>query len=249
MRELSLFTGAGGGLLGTHLLGWRPVGYVEFNDYCQRVIAQRIKDGCLPDAPIFGDIRTFISEGYAESYKGMVDVITAGFPCQPFSVGGKQRGVDDDRNMWPATAETIRLVNPRSVLLENVPGIRKYLPVVVRDLRLLGYWVLPPLILGADDVGADHHRKRVWVLAHANEKRWIQEDEIQGERRCHIERQIWSVCFEHNLQNVKTSWLLANAFIDGNDNGLASDVDRLEASGNGQVPGVVSKAWEILGGY
>ncbi len=165
MRELSLFTGAGGGLLGTLLLGWKHIGYVEKEPYCQRIIAQRIRDGILDDAPIFGDIRTFISEGYAASYTGVVDVITAGFPCQPFSVAGKQKGADDERNMWPSTAECIGIVRPRFVLLENVPGIRAYLPVVVRDLRRLGYEVSRPLILGADDVGAPHRRKRVWIVA------------------------------------------------------------------------------------
>ena len=92
MNELSLFSGGGGGLLGTMLLGWRPIGYVEWNDYCQRIIAARIRDGYLPDAPIFSDIRAFIRDGYAASYQGMVDVITGGFPCQPFSNAGKRLG-------------------------------------------------------------------------------------------------------------------------------------------------------------
>jgi len=169
MNELSLFTGAGGGLLGTHhLLGWNCIGYVEIDDYCQKVIAQRIKDGFLPEAPVFGDIRAFISEGYAAIYTGMVDVITAGFPCQPFSVAGQRQRENDERNMWPATADAISVIRPRYVLLENVPGIREYLPVVVRDLRRLGYRVRRPLQLGADDVGAPHRRKRVWIVAHAN---------------------------------------------------------------------------------
>lgn len=99
MNELSLFTGAGGGLLGTHLLGWKAIGYVEFNEYCQRVIAQRIADGILPNAPIFGDIRTFISEGYAAAYTGLVDCLSGGFPCQPFSTAGRRLGADDERNM------------------------------------------------------------------------------------------------------------------------------------------------------
>jgi DNA (cytosine-5)-methyltransferase 1 len=167
MNELSLFSGAGGGLLGTMLLGFRPIGYVEWDDYCQRVIAARIRDRMLPDAPIFGDIKTFISDGYAASYTGLVDVITAGFPCQPFSVAGKQKGAADERNMWPATATVIGIVKPRFVLLENVPGVRTYLPVVVRDLRRLGYEVSRPLILGADDVGAPHRRKRVWIMANS----------------------------------------------------------------------------------
>lgn len=69
--------------------------------------------------------------------------------------------------MWPATAGCIGIVKPRFVLLENVPGIRSYLPVVVRDLRRLGYEVSRPLILGADDVGAPHRRKRVWIMAYS----------------------------------------------------------------------------------
>ena len=88
MKELSLFSGAGGGVLGTKLLGWEAIGYVEYNEYCQQVIAQRIEDGFLDEAPIFSDVRAFLSEGYAESYQGMVDVVTAGFPCQPFSIAG-----------------------------------------------------------------------------------------------------------------------------------------------------------------
>ncbi|RPH75524.1 DNA cytosine methyltransferase [bacterium] len=188
MNELSLFSGAGGGLLGTMLLGFRPIGYVEWDDYCQRVLAARIRDGILPDAPIFGDIKTFINSGCAELYRGVTDVITAGFPCQPFSVAGKQKGADDERNMWPLTATVIGIVKPRFVLLENVPGVRSYLPVVVRDLRRLGYEVSRPLILGADDVGAPHRRKRVWIHARNTESNtsnqigeiWQGEDTITG---------------------------------------------------------------------
>ncbi len=80
LRELSLFSGSGGGLLGTKLLGWRAVGYVEFNEYCQRVLQQRIRDGLLDDAPIFGDVREFVEGGFAEAYRGRVDVVTGGFP-------------------------------------------------------------------------------------------------------------------------------------------------------------------------
>jgi DNA (cytosine-5)-methyltransferase 1 len=167
MKELSLFSGAGGGLLGTKLLGFKTIGYVEIDGYCQKVLRQRIADGILDSAPIFGDIRKFISEGYAEAYKGMVNVVTAGFPCQPFSVAGKRKQEADERNMWPATATVIQIVCPKFVLIENVPGIRQYLPVVIRDLRRLGYVVRRPIKLGADDVGAPHRRKRLWILAYS----------------------------------------------------------------------------------
>ena len=84
MRELSLFSGAGGGLLGSKLLGWRTIGYVEWDKYCQQVIAARIADGHLDTAPIFTDIREFIQSGAVDQYRGFVDVVSAGFPCQGF---------------------------------------------------------------------------------------------------------------------------------------------------------------------
>lgn len=164
MNELSLFTGAGGGVLGSLLLGWRAIGYVEWDNYCQQVIRRRIEDGILHNAPIFGDIRAFIGDGYAERYRGMVDVITAGFPCQPFSTAGKRAGEDDPRNMWPATIECIRVVRPRFALLENVPGLLSsgYFGTILGDLAESGYdarW----RILSAAELGAPHKRDRLWI--------------------------------------------------------------------------------------
>ncbi len=170
MRELSLFSGAGGGLLGTKLLGWRHFGYVEYDDYCQQVLRQRIDDGYLDEAPIFGDIRTFISDGYADAYQGMVDVVTAGFPCQPFSVAGKQKGEDDERNMWPATIDVIRRVRPQYCLLENVTGLLSsgYMGRVFGDLAESGFdarW----RVLSAAEVGAPHKRDRLWIYCRSDE--------------------------------------------------------------------------------
>ena len=166
MRELSLFTGAGGGLLGTKLLGWHTVGYVEFDDYCQKVLAQRIEDGFLDEAPIFGDIDEFIESGASKKYAGFVDVVTAGFPCQPFSVAGKQRGQDDERNKWPQTIQTIRDVRPRFALLENVPGLLNsgYFHEILGSLAESGFDVRWDCISAAA-VGAPHRRDRLWILA------------------------------------------------------------------------------------
>ena len=141
MKELSLFSGGGGGLLGTKLLGWKNVGYIEINEYCQQIIAQRIKDGILDDAPIFSDIKLFISEGYSRRYKGMVDVITGGFPCQPFSTAGQQKRENDDRNMWLQTFQVISDILPRFTFLENVPGLlsTNYFGTILADISSIGY--------------------------------------------------------------------------------------------------------------
>ena len=204
MRELSLFSGAGGGLLATkHLLEWTTIGYVENESYCQAVIRQRISDGLLDSAPIFSDIRDFISQGYAKAYQGMVDVITAGFPCQPFSVAGKRQAQDDSRNMWPQTIETIRIVKPKFAFLENVPGLLSsksamdeitgrpisYCATIFRDLAEAGYYARHT-ILGADDVGAIHRRKRLWILAHTTGKRSDKGTSITNKERQFLENQV-----------------------------------------------------------
>ena len=171
MRELSLFSGAGGGVWGSKLLGFTTVGYVESDEYCQKVIAKRIEEGHFSLAPIFSDVRTFISEGYARSYQGMVDVITAGFPCTPFSVAGKRKGNMDERNLWPETLRVIRAVQPQWVLLENAPGLlarHGYFGTILRDVAQSGYnarW----LRLSAADAGAPHLRERIWIVcSHAD---------------------------------------------------------------------------------
>jgi DNA (cytosine-5)-methyltransferase 1 len=246
MRELSLFTGAGGGLLGTKLLGWRNIGYVEINDYCQRVIRQRIADGMLEDAPIFGDIRAFISEGYAAGYQGLVDVVTAGFPCQPFSIAGKQAGEDDPRNMWPETIAVIRAVRPRFALLENTPGLlaHPYARRIFGDLAESGLdagW----RVLSAAELGAPHLRDRVWIVAYSDPDGFQGFDTVSSS----APMQAWGwadikrVAGEvqsGQLDSVPESWIVrANA-------GVAGRVDRTKASGNMQVPAVVRAAWNIL---
>ena len=195
MRYLSLFSGAcGGDLAFQHLLNdFQCVGYVEIDEYCQRVIRQRQKDGLLDEAPIFGCIKDFINQGYAEAYKGLVSLVTGGFPCQPFSVAGKQAGEDDPRNMWPQTIETIRIVKPKYAFLENVPGLLSsksgldeitgrpisYCATIFRDLAEAGYdarWT----VLGADDVGARHRRKRLWILAYSESRKSGEPSEQKG---------------------------------------------------------------------
>jgi len=246
LTYLSLFTGAGGGDLAMqHLLGFKCKGYVEYENYCQEVIKQRITDGLLDSAPIFGDIRAFISEGYAESYQGMVDLITGGFPCQPFSVAGKQAGENDPRNMWPQTIKTIGIVRPAHVLLENVPGIRAYLPVVIRDLRRDGYTVQRPRIISSGSTGALHIRKRIWIYSHANSNgRMRQRDGLFTPAR--IRPQAWSE-FEGLVSDILQSCVPASKG-NGIHDAIPRRVDRLKAIGNGQDPFVAATAFRILSG-
>ena len=169
MKYLSLFSGAGGGdLASQHLLKHRCVGHVEIEGHPQAVLAQRIEDGYLDRAPIFGDIKKFIEEGYAEAYQGMVDVITAGFPCQPFSVAGKGLAEEDKRNQWPNTIECVRLVRPRFVFLENVPGLltHEYIRHIYGDLAENGYDARWDCISAAH-CGANHKRLRWWLMAYS----------------------------------------------------------------------------------
>ena len=169
MNELSLFSGAGGGLLATkHFLKWRTIGYVEQNHYCQNIIAQRAKEGLLDSAPLWGDINEFIESGAVDQYEGVTDVVTGGFPCQPFSVAGRRKGKDDGRNCWPQCIEVIRRVKPGFFFGENVPGLLNsgYFPEILRSLAQAGYaarWI----VLGCDDAGGNHRRKRLWLLAYS----------------------------------------------------------------------------------
>ena len=271
MNELSLFTGSGGGVLATsHLLNWRAVGYVEFNPYCQQVLAQRIKDGVLDNAPIFGDIRSFINEGYADAYQGMVAVISAGFPCQPFSLAGKQQAEDDHRNMWPSTIDVIRRVRPRYCLFENVPGLlsrkHRYFEPILKDLAESGYhakWK----VISAAEVGAPHKRDRLFIVANKlvadTDSQW--ESQSKGSKQdkwrrisnsssdvsnsgCKgLERREPSIGKSETYTTVSsTRWWKTEPSVGRVAHGVASRMDRLKAIGNGQVPEVVATAWEIL---
>lgn len=234
LRELSLFTGAGGGLLGTSLLGFSHVGYVEWNEYCQQVIAARIRDGHLDNAPIFGDIDSFLSEGYARRYRGLVDAITGGFPCQPYSSAGKQLGEDDPKDRWPSTREVIREVRPKFLLLENVPRLISlgYLGKILGDLAEMGFdaeWG----IISAAAFGADHVRERLWIFAYTN---GAQREGRSILRRIHQEYTNLGGPARRSNQPMPN----------GVDDVVAYRVDRLKAIGNGQVPVVAANAWWIL---
>jgi len=162
LNELALFTGAGGGVLGTRLLGFRVVCGVELDPYCREVLLRRQEEGFLDPFPIWDDIRTFDGK----PWRGKVDIVTGGFPCQPWSVAGKRKGSADERNLWPDTVRVIREVAPRWCLLENVPGLlyHDYIRRIFADLAESGYRVRWDCISAAA-VGAPHRRDRLWIVA------------------------------------------------------------------------------------
>lgn len=164
MNELALFAGAGGGILGGKLLGWRTVCAVEWEPYPASVLCARQNDGLLPPFPIWDDVQTF--NGFA--WRGLVDVVSGGFPCQDISAAGKGAGIDGKRSgMWHHMARVVGEVRPRFVFVENSPMlVTRGLERVIGDLTALGYdtkWT----VMGAADVGANHQRDRIWIVGKA----------------------------------------------------------------------------------
>ena len=159
MRVLDLFSGIGGFSIGLESVGMETVAFCEQNAYCQKILAQH-----WPTLPIHSDITEL--SGY--EYRGSVELVCGGFPCQPFSVAGERRGKEDDRALWPEMLRVIREVAPRWVIGENVSGIIPMeLDNVLSDLEGEGYtcWTF---VLPACAVDAQHRRDRVWVIAHTN---------------------------------------------------------------------------------
>lgn len=169
MNELALFAGAGGGLLASRLLGWTTIAAVEKNRFCRRVVFSRQREGLLDKFPIWGDVRTFDGK----IWRGLVDVISGGVPCQPFSVAGKKKDKEDDRNMWPDTIRIIREVGPAFAFLENVPGLlaSDYFGEIIGKLAEIGYDV-EWCVVSVAAFGAPHLRKRLWLLAYSRRLRW-----------------------------------------------------------------------------
>ena len=166
---ISFCTGYGGLELGIRRAGVdvRTICYLEIEVYVQAVLVAAIQEGRLCPAPIWTNVKSFD----ARPFRGIVDGITGGFPCQPFSSAGKRKGEEDPRHLWPSIANSIRLCRPGWVFLENVPGLVTLgLRDVLQDLGRMGYrttWG----IFSAEEVGAPHQRKRVFILGYSTSLR------------------------------------------------------------------------------
>ena len=239
LRTLHLFAGAGGGILADILLGHQPICAVEIDPYCQQVLSARQKDGCLPWFPIFADVTKFDGK----PWRGKVDIIAGGFPCQDISCAGKGAGIEGERSsMWGEMARIIGEVRPKRVFVENSPMLTvRGLGRVLGDLARMGFYCRHG-VLGGYSAGGSADGKRMWILADAsNSLGWFAPQiqagvlDPEGSSRREFERAI-SACASEEAHASRLR----------DTNGMAGDVDRLRCIGNGQVPSVAALAWHIL---
>ena len=163
MNHLPLFAGINGFGLAADWMGWNQTAHCEIDEFCQKVI-QYYWPKSIPHYDI--------KETDFKQYKGTVNIISGGFPCQPYSVAGKRKGKDDDRHLWPEMLRAIREIQPRWIVGENVRGLINWngglvFDEVQTDLENQGYEVLP-FILPAAAVNAPHRRDRIWFVAFKN---------------------------------------------------------------------------------
>jgi DNA (cytosine-5)-methyltransferase 1 len=166
MTHGSLFSGIGGFDLAAEWMGWENLFNCEWEEFPRKVLKHH-----FPNAKQYGDIKEF----NAATYAGRIDILTGGFPCQPYSTAGKRKGKEDERHLWPEMLRVIRECSPRWIVGENVRGLVNWngglvFEEVCADLEACGYSV-QPFILGACAVNAPHRRDRVWFVAYANDDR------------------------------------------------------------------------------
>jgi DNA (cytosine-5)-methyltransferase 1 len=165
MTHGSLFSGIGGFDLAAEWMGWENKFHCEWNEFGQKVLKYY-----WPESELFTDITKSDFTKYADK----IDVLTGGFPCQPYSLAGLRRGKEDDRHLWPEMLRAIREIKPRWVVGENVRGLISWnggmvFDEVQADLEAEGYEV-QPFLLPACGVNAPHRRDRIWFVAYSNNK-------------------------------------------------------------------------------
>ena len=228
-RHLDLFSGIGGFALAAEAAGWNTVGFAEVDDYASRVLKRH-----WPDVPNYGDVRTVPAVP--------VDLVTGGFPCQPFSLAGKRAGAADDRYLWPEMLDVVRRCRPAWVLGENVPGIvNMALEQVCVDLEAEGYAVWP-LVIPACAVNANHRRDRVWIVAYSAGNRQQGDVWETGTQEPH-DGALEALGTQHWNRGPFAHWekLMGEPGFCVLDDGVSSTVDirpRLHAYGNAIVPQV-----------
>lgn len=242
VRVLSLFSGGGLGDYGLELSGMEIVGQVEIDDYCQKILKLR-----WPKVPKWTDIRSVDSwDVFARS--GQIDVISGGFPCQDISTAGKGAGITGERSgLWKEMHRIIREIRPRYVLVENVTALLgRGLGTVLGDLAEIGYdteWVC----VSSENLGADHERERIWVVAYPNsigcgqpenerQQPWraktIRPGKVISKREASINQS--PKIFIGQIPCGKSQWIDSERGICRVSHGTPNRIHRLAAIGNGQ---------------
>ena len=175
MKHVDLFSGIGGFSIGFERAGIETSVFCEKDAYCQQVLAKH-----WPEVPICPDIHDFPDWWEDHRVEGETYVVSAGFPCQPFSFTGKKEGVEDERWLWPETARAIRAVRPKYLLLENVAALTTYSDAfgqILSDISHMGFdaeWG----VVSASEFGALHKRRRVIILSYPNSKYGVEGNQL-----------------------------------------------------------------------
>ena len=241
MRHGSLFSGIGGFDLAEEWMGWENVFHCEWNEFGKKVLKHY-----WPNAESFDDI----TKTDFTKYEGEIDIISGGFPCQPYSSAGKRKGKEDERHLWPEMLRTIREIKPSFVVGENVRGLTNWnggmvFDEVCAELEALGYQVAP-IIIPACGLGAPHKRERIWFVAYSNgndgrstnRESGCEESKTNRTREQSIHFGIGSTSDERNATNTDRNGLNqcnSNDEINPSQGGEYAQCDIEQSNGNGDV--------------
>jgi len=255
MTHGSLFSGIGGFDLAAEWMGWENKFHCEWNPFGQRLLKHY-----WPNSESFTDI----TKTDFKKYYGAIDILSGGFPCQPYSSAGKRLGKDDERHLWPEMLRAIREISPRFVVGENVRGLTNWnggmvFEEVCAELESYGYQVAP-VIIPACGVGAPHRRERIWFVAYACETT----NELQRKARLDLD----GVILEKRKRQKKTNRLNRNdsqntwddftlkSAVCGENDGISRELDgitfcnwrneSIKAYGNAIVPQVAYQIFKAL---
>lgn len=236
LTHFSLFSGIGGIDLAAEWAGFTTVGQVEWADYPTKVLEKH-----WPDVPRWRDIRSVTAEDfYKRTGLRTVDLISGGFPCQPFSIAGKRKGENDDRYLWPEMCRVISEIRPTWVLGENVANfVNMALEQACVGLENLGYEV-QPVIIPACAVNAPHQRKRVFIIGHATNSERVRHQGTERLRKDNATSEEWRKSALGPVTKLfdDIDWkkrAIESGFLGGN-NGVPHRLDRLKCLGNAVVP-------------
>lgn len=261
LRHFSLFSGIGGFDLAAEWMGWENVAHCEIADYPRKILKQH-----WPNAHSHKDIYDLDGKQYA----GTIDIISGGFPCQPFSIAGARKGSEDPRHLWPQMLRVIREVRPQFIVAENVPGLLSIesgntFKDCISTLESEGYET-QCLVVPACAFGAIHRRDRLWIVANSlgrrrGEDKVTAEPEVKGRfggvhtpksnsnaGRGSPQKNFSNFCKSEQTDNERFSRIPwpTELLVRGADDGLPNESHRVKALGNAIVPQVAYAIFKAI---